>query len=226
MVKSYTLHGAKELVDYGQYDEVINLTDGTEPTQNGLETLFQFPSAPARFYFEGRTAQPFYQLPWTISMDYRLNGVTKEAEELVGACGVVEIGLHFVPNPNASAYARNNYTLEAAAVFNADDVLSVEAPGAQIQLIGNLRMVLFVALPGEEQHVTIRIGAEDFSFGGMTFMMVPATLSQLEEIAKLSEHKDALEDNYRTLSGSMDSLLNSFQGMGNSLRATASGWRI
>lgn len=31
----------------------------------------------------------------------------------------------------------------------------------------------------------------------MTFLMVPATLLQLEEIAKLAQRKDDLEDNYR-----------------------------
>ena len=71
------------------------------------------------------------------------------------------------------------------ALFNQDDILSLEAPGAQVQLIGNLRAVLFLAFPGEEGHFTIRVGAEDFSFSGMTFLMVPATLSQLEEISKL-----------------------------------------
>ena len=40
------------------------------------------------------------------------------------------------------------------------------------------------------------MGAGDFSFDGMTFLMVPATLSQLEEIAKLSQRKDNLQKNY------------------------------
>ena len=128
-----------------------------------------------------------------------------------------------IPNDLASEYARNNYTLEAMAVFNQDDILSLEAPGAQVQLIGNLRTVLFVALPGEEQHFSIRVGAEDFAFDGMTFLMVPATLGQLEEISKLSQRKDDLEENYDKLSGSLDALLESFAGLGSSLRATADG---
>ena len=49
-------------------------------------------------------------------------------------------------------------------IFNQDDILSLEAPGAQVQLIGNLRAVLFLGLPGEECHYTIRVGSEDFAF--------------------------------------------------------------
>lgn len=225
VVKSYVLNGATTLVDYGTYDEVVNLTDGTVPVSREDATEFRFDrnNAPSHFYFEGKTSQPFENLPWTISVSYTLNGVPARAEDLAGKTGVVEIRLHILPNENASAYARNNYTLEAMAMFNQDDILSLEAPGAQVQLIGNLRAVLFIALPGEEQHFVIRVGAEDFAFGGLTFMMVPATLAQLEEIAKLSQRKDDLEEDYNKLSGSLDTLLNSFAGLGSSLRATADG---
>lgn len=225
VVKSYVLNGAAALTDYGTYDEVVNLTDGTAPVSRDGATEFRFDGgkAPSHFYFEGKTAQPFQDLPWTIAISYTLNGVPTRAEDLAGKTGVVEIKLDILPNENASEYARNNYTLEAAAMFNQDDILSLEAPGAQVQLIGNLRAVLFIALPGEEQHFVIRVGAEEFSFGGMTFMMAPATLAQLEEIAKLSQRKDDLEEDYNKLSGSLDTLLDSFADLGGSLRATADG---
>ena len=225
VVKSYRTNGISTLTDYGDYDEVINLTDGTEPTRTDGKTVFQLNESnlPGTFYFEGKTAKPFEQLPWTLSVSYTLNGVPTKAEDLAGKTGVVEINLDAVPNETASEYARNNYTLEAMAIFNQDDILSLEAPGAQVQLIGNLRAVLFIGLPGEECHYTIRVGSNDFSFGGMTFLMVPATLSQLEEITKLSERKDDLEENYNKLSGSMDSLLDAMAAMTGSLNASANG---
>ena len=225
VVKSYLTNGYSTLTDYGQYDEVLNLTDGTVPSSAGGMTTFRFDAgtAPSHFYFEGKTTRPFEALPWTLAVSYKLNGVPTRAVELAGKTGVVEINLDAIPNPDAIEYARNNYTLEAMAIFNQDDILSLEAPGAQVQLIGNLRAVLFIGLPGEECHYTIRVGSEDFSFGGLTFMLVPATLSQLEEIAKLSERKDDLEDNYNKLSGSLDSLLDALYSMTGSLNASASG---
>ena len=223
VVKSYITNGVTTITDYGQYDQVNNLTDGTAPTTADGKTVFQFTDAPSHFYFEGKTAKPFEQLPWTLSVHYTLNGLPAKAEELAGAKGVVEINVDAVPNESASEYARNNYTLEAMAIFNQDDILSLEAPGAQVQLVGNLRAVLFLAFPGEEGHFTIRVGAEDFSFGGMTFLMVPATLSQLEEISKLSDRKDELEDDYHKLSDSLDVLLDSLNDMSGSLYASANG---
>ena len=225
VVKSYILNGADTLTDYGTYDQVLNLTDHTEPTVRGGVTTFRFDpdNAPSHFYFEGKTSAPFETLPWTLSIHYTLNGVPTKAEDLAGKTGVVEISVDAIPNESASQYAKNNYTLASMALFNQDDILSLEAPGAQVQLVGNLRAVLFLAFPGEEQHFTIRVGAEDFTFGGMTFMMVPATLSQLEEIAKLSDRKDELEEDYHKLSDSLDTLLDAFGNMEGSLYATANG---
>lgn len=225
VVKSYTTNGAASLTDYGDYDEIVNLTNGLAPKTVGGRSVFTFDesSIPDHFYFEGKTAKPFEQLPWTLAVHYTLNGVAMKAEELAGKTGVVEISIDAIPNEQASEYARYNYTLEAMAVFNQDDILSLEAPGAQVQLVGNLRAVLFIGLPGEECHFTIRVGSNDFTFGGMTFLMVPATLSQLSEIAKLSERKDELEDDYEKISTSLDTMLNALDGLSGSLYATAKG---
>ena len=225
VVKSYTLNGATSLTDHGDYDEINNLTDSRNPITTDHQTTFEFDdqNAPAHFYFEGKTAAPFEALPWTISVSYTLNGVPTPAEDLAGKTGVVEIIIDAVPNEAASEYARYNYTLEATAMFNQDDILSLEAEGAQVQLIGNIRAVLFAVLPGETCHRVIRVGSDDFSFDGMTFILVPATLGQLEEISKLSQRKDDLEEDYRKLSGSLDELLSSFSSLGGSLRETAVG---
>ena len=130
MVKSYRTNGIATLTDYGDYDEIINLTDGTVPARNGGMTTFRLDekALPGTFYFEGKTTKSFQQLPWTISMSYTLNGVPYQGR---GSGGTGRRG----GNPaghraqwRASEYARNNYTLEAMAIFNQDDILSLEAP--------------------------------------------------------------------------------------------------
>lgn len=225
VVKSYAMNGVTTLTDYGTYSQVNNLTDGTVPSTSGDATTFRFDddSAPDHFYFEGKTDAPFRDLPWTLTLSYTLNGVPAKAEDLAGETGVVEIKVDAVPNANAGDYAKNNETLEAMAAFNQNDILSLEAPGAQVQLVGNLRVVLFAALPGEEQHFVIRVGTDDFSFDGMTFLIVPATLSQLDDIADLRDRKSDLEENYDRLSDSLDTLLRSVEDMSDSLNATAGG---
>lgn len=226
VVKSYQMHGADRVTDYGSYDDVINLTDSTQPTVKDGKLQFDFSGSqdkPSRFYFEGKTKTPFTFMPWDLKLSYKLNGVDAKAEDLAGKSGLVEIDVDAVPNQSTGEYFRDNVTLEAVAAFNADDILSLKAPGAQVQLIGNLRVVLFMALPGEEQHFAIQVGADDFKFSGMTFLMVPATLSQLDQIADLRDAKNKTEDSYHAINNSMDVILNTLDGMSGSLNATASG---
>ena len=54
VVKSYSLHGAKEIVDYGDYLEVNNMTDHTVPDVGNSQVVFCLPedSDAERFYFE------------------------------------------------------------------------------------------------------------------------------------------------------------------------------
>lgn len=224
VVKSYQLNGATSVTDYGDYDEVINLTDDRVGVSgNGKVNFDLSKDTPDRFYFEGKTAEPYENLPWTIGLSYKMNGLQKDAEDLAGQCGVAEITLDLVPNKGASAYEQNNFVLEAAAVFSDDEILSLEAPGAQVQTVGNFRIVLYMALPGEEQHFTMRVGSENFSFDGFTFLIEPATLEQLDEIADLREEKSKVEDSYDAMSSGLDAILSALDGLDGSLSGAADG---
>lgn len=224
VVKSYRLNGNTSITDYGTYDQVVNLTDDRLPTvENGAVTFTLGEDAPEKFYFEGKTQAPFEALPWNIAVSYKLNGAPILAEDLGGKTGLVEILLDVTANPGASEYSRNNLVLTAAAAFNDDDITSLEAPGAEVQMVGNLRAVLFMVLPGEEQHYAIRVGSDDFSFSGLILLAVPATLQQLEQVEDLRQAKEKGEDSLDAISDSMDAILNSMEGMSGSLNAAAGG---
>lgn len=221
VVKTYRTNGSTTITDYGAYDHVTNLTDSGQPTvADGTVT---FETSDNKFCFEGTTTRPYEEFPWTVGLSYTLNGVPTQAEDLAGKTGVVEITMDAVPNAAASEYSRNNLVLTAMSIFNGDDILSLEAPGAQVQLIGNLYCVLYMVMPGEEQHFTIRVGSDDFTYSGMTFLAVPATLQQLDQITDLRDAKEKMEDSYDAIQDSMDVILNSLDGMSGSLNATASG---
>lgn len=224
VVKSYRTYGSGIITDYGSYSCVVNLSDDRQPKVDGNTISFDLSgNVPDRFYFEGKTEQPYEDFPWTLSLSYKLNGVPTPAEELYGEKGVVEIMLDAVPNPKASEYSRNNLVLMATSMFNGDEILSLEAPGAQIQLVGNLYTVIYAVLPGEEQHFTISVGSDDFSYGGMIFMAMPATLAQLDQVAELREAKTEAEDSYRSINDSLDIVLDSMEGMSDNLNVAANG---
>ncbi len=224
VVKSYKTYGNDTIVDYGVYDDVINLTDDLVPVvENGTVTFQLGEDAPSQFFFEGKTRKPMEEFPWALSLSYRLNGEPALAEDLAGEKGVVEIILDAVPNPAASEYSQNNVVLTAMSTLNGDDILSLEAAGAQIQQVGNLYCVMFMVMPGEERHFTIRVGAEDFTYSGMMLLAVPATLDQLSQIEDLREAKEKTEDSYDAIQDSMDVILDSLEGMSGNIASTADG---
>ena len=102
-------------------------------------------------------------------------------------------------------------------------ILSVEAKGAQIQSAGAMKAVLFMALPGEEQHFELRIGTDDFEFGGLMFLMVPVTLSQLDDLEELRDARDTVKASAEAVSGSLDVLLDSLEGIEQGLHTTVDG---
>ncbi len=224
VVKSYKTYGNDTIMDYGIYDGIVNLTGDIAPViQDGTVTFQLGEDAPGQFYFEGKTKKPMEEFPWTLSLSYKLNGEPALAEDLAGEKGMVEIILDAVPNPAASEYSRNNVVLTAMSAFNGDDITSLEAEGAQVQQVGNLFCAMFMVMPGEEQHFTIRAGSNDFSYSGMVLLAVPATLDQLSQIADLREAKEKTQNSYDAIQDSMDAILDALEGMSGDINAAANG---
>lgn len=223
VVKSYLLNGQTSVTDYGDYDQVVNLTDGSDPVRSGDKLVFTPADGREKFYFEGKTQKPFDELPWTVAVSYKLNGAPAQAETLAGQTGLVEILVDVLPNPKAPEYTRTNLVLTVATAFNDDDITSLEAPGAEVQLLGNLRTVLFAVLPGQEQHFAIRVGSQSFESAGLVLLAVPATLQQVEQVADLRQAKEDAQDSLDAMDASLDVILDTLEGMSGSLNTAASG---
>lgn len=229
VVKSYELHGAREITDRGTYQAVHNMTGMEKPEVDGDTVIFRLLEEPEndRFYFEGRMEPEEVSgtLPWDITVSYRLNGVERRLEELAHEKGVLRISIDAVPNAGTSEYFRNNMTMEIAAVVDMDQNLSVEAPGAQIQSIGSMKTVLFMVMPGEEQHFELEIGSNDLEFSGLLFLMAPVTISQLERLEDLRKARDTVKDSADAIGDSLDVILDSLDGLQGGLGSTVEGLR-
>lgn len=226
VVKRYEVREDGEISDFGTYEKVSNLTTKAEPTV-GEDGSYRFPvkAADGAFYFEGTTKTKKEELPWDIQVKYLLNGVETPAEKLAGQKGLVEIQVDLMPNKKVSDFYKNNMALTLTAMVDRDNVLSLRADGAQIQTVGNMSAVVFFALPGEECHYTIAIGSDDFEFSGLVFLMVPLTLSQLDDVADLRDAKETLEDSKDAISDSMDVLCDTLDQMRGGISGTAEGLR-
>ncbi len=223
VVKSVGMNGRNSFVDYGEYTDIINMTNLTEPKYENGKITWNVGDDVNRFYYEGRMDQNTVEIPWTFDISYKLNGVPKKAEELLGASGLVEIHIKADPNPRAGAYYRNNMLLMAAVPVDMEKCYSVDAPGSQTQTMGSYTGVIFMALPGEEGDFTVRLGTDDFSSVGVIMTMMPGTLEDLGRIKDLKEAKDTWRENGDKLYESIDDLMAAMEGMKEDVKTARDG---
>ncbi|WP_349672244.1 hypothetical protein [Lacrimispora sp.] len=224
VVKGVTLNGIRSFSDYGTYKDVTNMSNYAEPAVDGDTVTWQLPEdTKDRFYYECQLNNGEVVLPWDFDISYKLNGIPKEAQDLLHADGLVEIDVHCIPNKNANIYYQNNMLLQVATMVDMEDVNSVEAPGAQIQSLGTYKAVLFAAVPGQEKTFHIEISSHDFESSGVIMMMVPGTLDQISDIADVKEAKDTFKDSADELLDGMNEMLDTLHNISNGMDVTKKG---
>ena len=224
VVKGVTLNGIRSFSDYGTYKDITNMSNYAQPAVDGDTVTWQLPDdTKERFYYECQLNNGEVVLPWDFDISYKLNGIPKEAQDLLHADGLVEIDVHCIPNKNANIYYQNNMLLQVATLVDMEDVNSVEAPGAQIQSLGTYKAVLFAAVPGQEKTFHIEISSHDFESSGVIMMMVPGTLDQISDIADVKEAKDTFKDSADELLDGMNEMLDTLHNISNGMDVTKKG---
>lgn len=224
IVKGCFLNGNKLITDYGEYKDVINMSNGAEPVlEDGKVTWNLEGEEEDTFYFECKTDSLPTELPWALDVSYKLNGKECRGEELAGASGLVSTTVEVMPNERAPEYYRNNMILTLAAMVDMNDAYSLDAPGSQTQTLGTKKLVIFMAMPGEEGTFRMDIGTGSFESMGLFFLMIPATLSSLDRISDIREVKDTVRDSLDAMSDGADVIFDNLSDMKGGLEETKAG---
>lgn len=226
VVKGCDLNGQTTFTDYGDYTAVTNMSDYTQPVVNGNQVTWNVsPNYKGRFYYKGELDAKKVALPWNFDVSYKLNGVPKNADELAGASGLIEIHIDAKFNDSAAVneYYKNNMVLAVAVLVDLNDCYSIEADGAQKQTIGGQSAVVFTALPGEDGDYTVRIGTDSFETNGVFMAMTPLTGSDLEHVTDLKEAKDTWKESGDQMHDSMQQMALSIEAMRDGVNALQSG---
>lgn len=226
VVKGCDLNGQTTITDYGDYKTVTNMSDYTEPVIEGNKVTWNVPSDhKGRFYYKGEMDAKKVALPWNFDVSYKLNGVPKNADELAGASGLIEIHVDakFNDSADVNEYYKNNMVLAVAVLVDLNDCYSVEADWAQKQTIGGQSAVVFTALPGEDGDYTVRIGTDSFETSGVFMAMTPLTGSDLEHVTDLKEAKDTWKESGDQMHDSMQQMALSIEAMRDGVNALQNG---
>lgn len=213
VVKGCSTNGVTNYTDYGVYDKVVNMSDKTEPVIGDGTVSWQFPAENKRFYYQGTLPKNSAKFPWNFDVSYKLNGVEADAAKLAGASGLVEIHIKATPGKEANPYYRDNMLLSVAVPVDMEKCYSVDAPGSQLQSIGNNTVAVFAALPGEEGDYTVRIGTDSFENVGVIMTMIPGTLDALSSIKDLKEAKNTWRTEGDNMYDSMNQLMKTMESM-------------
>ena len=213
VVKGCSSNGVTDYTDYGTYDKVVNMTDKTEPVIGDGTVTWKLPEDSKRFFYQCTMPVESVRLPWTFDVSYKLNGVDADASKLAGASGLVEIHIKAEPDKAAKAYYKNNMMLSVVVPVDMEKCYSVDAPGSQLQSVGNNTVAVFAALPGKEGDYTVRIGTDDFESIGVIMMMIPGTVDALDDIKDLKEAKDTWREDGDKMYDSVNQLLKTMESM-------------
>lgn len=217
------LTGENEIVDFGVYESITNLTNRTELKNEDGKIVWDV-SGLNRFAYNGKVSnENAKNVPWTFKVNYKLNGVETRAEELLGKSGLVEITVDIDANKEAKEYYRNNYMLEVTGSYDLNKYLSVESDEAMFVTTGRTKTLMYIVLPGQSTTLTLKIGSENFEMDGLTFAMVPIEGKILEKLGDIVDDKKSMEDAMDALNSSTDIILDTMSSMKTSLDGISSG---
>ncbi|MDF3005186.1 MAG: hypothetical protein K0S22_1658 [Oscillospiraceae bacterium] len=225
IVKGCDLNGNTQFKDYGSYSSVTNMSTLDAPQQSDKSVTWNLDSgADNRFYYEVvPQKQTFDTLPWTVDVSYKLNGVPAHADKLAGASGLITVDVTATPNPNANAYYRDNFILVCGMASDTSKNTSFSAEGAQFQSFGSYQMAFFIAMPKREGEFSFQIGSDSFETQGVILAMMPATMSQLDDISEMKEHKTNIEDASNAMDQTVADILDMLSAMSGGMGTTIQG---
>ena len=204
-----------QVVDYGNYSTVVNLTDTSALTQ-GTGSVTANATGEA-FTYQGDAVSK--DLPWLVTITYRLDGKEIDAASLAGASGKLEIVIGTKDNPAVDPVFFDNYLLQVTVSLAQDKADNVATPDGQIALAGSTTQVTFAGMPGKENSFTLTADVQDFEMDGISFAAIPFsmaidapdTTSLTSSFTELNNGIGALNDGAASLAGGAQSL---FQGIG------------
>ena len=199
-----------QVVDYGNYGAVVNLTDTGALAQGAGSVTAN--ATGEDFTYQGDAASK--DLPWLVTITYRLDGQEIDAASLAGASGKLEIVIGTKDNPAVDPVFFENYLLQVTVALAQDKADNVATPDGQIALAGSTTQVTFAGMPDKENSFTLTADVQDFEMDGISFAAIPFsmaidapdTTSLTSSFTELNDGIGALSDGAASLAGGAQSL--------------------
>ena len=163
----------KSIQDFGNYDQVTNLTDTSQITQLSDSVVFTMPEG--EFSYQG--SLPNAQLPWNISVKYFLDGQEIAPNDLAGKSGHLELTITTTQNTSVDPRYFENYLMQITCTLPMEHASEVQTDQGSLALSGSDVTVSFMVMPGKEGDVSLTAEVSDFEMDGISFAAIPFSMA-------------------------------------------------
>lgn len=149
----------KDIVDYGVYDTVKNMNTMDKINYSNGKITIQ--NSEDKLYYQGIMKQNT-EMPWTIKVRYKLDGVEYAPSELAGKSGKLEISISIKENKNCKKNFFENYALQTVVQLDTNLCENIKSDEATMANVGGLKQLTYTILPGNEKDIKITTDVTDF----------------------------------------------------------------
>lgn len=178
------------VTDYGEYSSVKMLTTSDVIRQEG-DTV-SFTSDAEKVYYQGTMENA--EIPWKISLTYKLDGRPVTAKELAGKDGELEIHFVVAENENCEGNFYEDYALQASVTLDTDLCENITAADATAANVGSDKQLTYTILPGQGLDTTIQADVKDFEMDAVSINGIRLNLSVDVDDEELMDRVNELMD--------------------------------
>jgi len=189
------LKPAAEIVDYGGYENLVNLTCNAVPGVEGERITFTVSGEETIFRYQGTLLAK--ELPWEFKIGYFLDGKSIEPKHLAGAAGRLRIELEATQNPQYNAviaenFFAENFMVQLSVSLEMDKATAIVAPAATELHVGNTVTLAFTLLPESAKLFYVEADVQDFAMDGINIAALEAAVPLDDMLAELESGFDGM----------------------------------
>ena len=220
VVNRFDVTGAGSIADYGDYTAVQNLTNRTDLKRQGNATVFE--AGEGAFFYQGDAART--ALPWSVSLEYKLDGKTVSADQLAGASGALSIRVGTARNDAVPPAFYDSFMMQITFTLPGAAASDVTAEGATVASAGQDTTVAFTVLPGHNGNFELKAQVKDFHMAGAQIAALPySSVIEMPDTSGMADGMTSLSDAVSQLAAGASSLASGASALSSGVQELSSG---
>lgn len=194
IVNSFDITESGEIIDYGDYNDVRNLTDLSDIEQT--DDKIQFQANKDEFYYQGELDK--MPLPWDLAITYLLDGKKVSPDELAGESGDLEIQISTSANEDVDKVFFENYLLQISLTLDPLIFKDIQAPEGTEANEGKNKQISFMILPEKEEELILTANVDNMELDPIDITAIPANIAiDSPDLSNVKGDMESLSDGIR-----------------------------